>query len=65
MEIKEHCTNIHITGFNNYYSSCGRVNTPMNIRCNVDGKPVRFKTSGRMYVHEIIDGLVKRGKHEH
>lgn len=61
MEIKEHCTKIKITGFNNYYSSSGRVATPMNIKCVVDKKPVEFKTSGHMYVYEIIDGIIKRG----
>ncbi len=62
MEIKEHCTNIKIVGFNNYYSSSGRVTTPMSISCKVDKKPVQFKTSGHMFVYEIIDGLIKRGK---
>lgn len=60
MKIKEHCTNIKIVGFNNYYSNAGRVTTPMNISCKVDKKPVQFKTSGHMFVYEILDGIIKR-----
>ena len=65
MEIDEYCTKIKITGFNNYYSSSGRINTPMTIKCVVDKKPVILKTSGRMYVHEIVDGIIQRAKNEH
>jgi hypothetical protein len=60
VKIKEHCTNIKIVGFNNYYSSAGRIATPMNIRCNVDEKPVQFKTSGHMFVYEIVNSIIKR-----
>ena len=60
MEIKEHCTKMKIAGFNNYYSSSGRVATPMTIKCIVDNKPVKFKTSGHMFVYEILDGIIKR-----
>lgn len=32
----------------------------MNISCKVDKKPVQFKTSGHMFVYEILEGIIKR-----
>ena len=58
--IEEHVTKIKVTGFNNFYSSCGRVNTPMTVEVTADGKKAVFKSSGKMYLSEIIDGIVKR-----
>lgn len=62
MKIEEHITEITITGFNNFYSICGKQTTPMTIKGVADGKEFTFKSSGHMYLSEIIDGIVKRIK---